>query len=207
MEIIVRNILLGIALAAPIGPAGIAVIKSGLQDGFTSGFKTGVGITMADATYLLVVFFGLSGFLHIPIVKVLLWALGAGVMIYLGYQSIKGPKRKIDLKESEKTIERNPLLAGYLINISNPIAIVFWVGIFGSMIDDSQSQSKIVVLLLSSTILIGILLWHSVMSILSSYGRRFLNEGFARSISIVAGIVLLIFGIKFAYNVIELMIV
>lgn len=204
MEIIIRNILLGIALAAPIGPAGIAVINNGLNFGFMFAFLTGVGITLADATYLMVVFFGLSSFIEIPIVKIILWTLGAIVLIYLGSQSISGALRGIDFEETEKSMDKNPLLSGYIINISNPIAVVFWVGIFSSMIDHSENKSKLVVLLFSSTILIGIFLWHFTMSILSNWGKRFLNEMTAKYISLAAGIALVLFGINFAHNVVTL---
>jgi L-lysine exporter family protein LysE/ArgO len=206
MEIIIRNIILGIALAAPIGPAGIAVIQNGLNHGFLRAFLTGVGITLADTTYLLVVFFGLSRFMRIPIVKVILWAIGAIVMMYLGYQSIKGAMREVDFGKTDKAISKNPLLSGYLVNISNPIAVVFWVGIFGSMIDNTESKSKINVLFLSSTILIGILLWHFTMSILSNWGKRYISERIVKYISTVAGIILVIFGMKFTYNVVTLLV-
>ena len=56
MDLVLRNILLGISLAAPIGPSGVAVIQNGLR----RAFLTGLGVTLADATYLLVVFFGIS---------------------------------------------------------------------------------------------------------------------------------------------------
>ena len=201
MEIIVRNVLLGIALAAPIGPAGIAVMQSGLNDGFRKAFLTGIGITLADTTYLLVVFFGLSNFIEILTVKLVLWTLGAIILIYLGYQSIKGAARRVDFRTVDQPVSRKPMLSGYLVNISNPLAVVFWVGIFGSSIDKSESASKLVMLLLSSTILVGILIWHTTMSLLSSWGQRYLNEKVVRYISIAAGIVLVGFGMKFAFSV------
>jgi len=34
-------------------------------------------------------FFGLSGFVHLPLVKVLIWTLGAIVLFYLGSMSIR----------------------------------------------------------------------------------------------------------------------
>ena len=37
MDLVVRNILLGISLAAPIGPSGVAVIQNGLGRGFRRG--------------------------------------------------------------------------------------------------------------------------------------------------------------------------
>ena len=200
---IVRNVILGISLAAPIGPSGVAVIQNGLRQGFLRAFLTGVGVTMADATYLLIVYFGLSSLVSLPLVKVLIWALGALVLLYLGYQSLREAGRQMDLETTSISMTRNPLLVGYLVNISNPIAVVWWVGIFGALLGTSASgTAKMRTLFSSSTILIGILLWHSTMSLLTHWGKRFLNETTAKCISIIAGIALVLFGLRFAYYVI-----
>jgi threonine/homoserine/homoserine lactone efflux protein len=197
---IIRNILLGISLAAPLGPSGVAVIQNGLQKGFVRAFLTGLGVTMADATYLLIVFFGVSSFISIPVVKVLIWTLGASLLLYLGFQNIRGGARRLDLLDKPLTASRNPLLIGYLINISNPIAVIWWLGIYGALLGVTTTGSaRMSSLLLSSTILVGILIWHSSMSLLTHWGRRFVNERTIEIISLIAGIVLALFGLRFAY--------
>jgi threonine/homoserine/homoserine lactone efflux protein len=198
---IIQNILLGIALAAPIGPAGVAVIQSGLRWGFRRAFLTGLGITTADLTYMLVVYFGLSGFIQIEWVKIAIWSMGALVLFYLGVQSIRDGGRKIDFEGTSVATARNPFLVGYLVNISNPIAVVFWLGIFGSLIGSVESAgSGSEALLRGLSILIGILSWHTTMSALTNWGKRFVNDKTARVISIIAGVALIGFGLRFAYN-------
>jgi threonine/homoserine/homoserine lactone efflux protein len=197
---LIRNILLGISLAAPIGPSGVAVIQNGLTRGFLRAFITGVGVTMADATYLLLVYFGLSSFISIPLIKILIWALGALVLLYLGAQSLQEAAQRVDLDRAMVPATRNPLLVGYLVNISNPIAIVWWLGVFGSLLGTvANGATKTSALLSSSTILIGILLWHSTMSLLTQWGKRILNEKTAKYIAGIAGLALVLFGLRFAY--------
>jgi threonine/homoserine/homoserine lactone efflux protein len=201
---ILRNIFLGISIAAPIGPASLAVIQNGLRRGFLRAFLTGLGVTVADATILLVIYFGLSGFVHLPLVKVLIWVFGAIVLFYLGSMSIREAQGKIDLETAKVSTTGNPLWVGFLVNISNPLAIVWWLGIFGSLLGSATgSAAKIDALLSSSTILIGILCWHCTTSLLTHWGRRFLNERTARVILVVAGVALILFGIRFAYNAIR----
>jgi threonine/homoserine/homoserine lactone efflux protein len=203
MNEIYRNVLLGIMLAAPIGPAGVAVIQSGLRWGFRRAFPTGLGITTADLTYMLLVYFGLSGFVSIPFVKILIWSLGALVLFYLGAQSLRDGGRKLDLETSSMNFSKNPYLVGYMVNISNPLAVVFWLGIFGSLISVAPGTDQgIGALTRGLSILFGILAWHTTVSILTHWGKRFVNEKTARVISIVAGAVLLLFGLRFAYNVV-----
>jgi L-lysine exporter family protein LysE/ArgO len=200
MNTLLGNISLGISLAAPIGPSGIAVIQNGLRQGFPRAFLTGVGVTLADATYLLVVFFGLSRFLEIMVIKASILGLGALALFYLGYRSIRDSMGQIDLDRQVVITARSPLLVGYIVNISNPIAVVWWIGVYGSLLSETAATtSSLAAMLMSSTILIGILIWHSSMSLLTHWGKRFLNERSARAITLIAGIFLILFGVRFAY--------
>jgi threonine/homoserine/homoserine lactone efflux protein len=148
-----------------------------------------------------VVFFGLSGLMTIPLVKVGLWIFGALVLLYLGIQSLREARRSIDLERSRLPADRNPLLVGYLVNISNPLAVIFWVGIFGSLLSATAGQTtRMGALLNSSAILVGILFWHTTLSFLTHYGKRLLNEKTARYITGAAGIALLFFALRLAYS-------
>jgi L-lysine exporter family protein LysE/ArgO len=197
---IIRNILLGITLAAPIGPAGVAVIQNGLRHGFARAFVTGVGVTMADATFLLVVFFGLSKFLECTVVKVAILCFGAVVLVYFGFRSLRGARDSLDLEGEFVATARNPLLVGYLVNATNPISVVWWSGVFGSLLSETiGNTSRLMALANSATILIGILLWHASMSILTHWGRRFINERLAGVVSVIAGVALTMFGLRFGY--------
>lgn len=72
MTDIIRNIILGISLAAPIGPVNIEVIRRGLNFGFFPAFLLSIGAASADTTYLLLIYFGLSSFIKVPIIKTLI---------------------------------------------------------------------------------------------------------------------------------------
>jgi threonine/homoserine/homoserine lactone efflux protein len=200
MGTFLRNIVLGISLAAPIGPSGVAVIQNGLRQGFLRAFLTGLGVTLADTSYLLLVFFGLSGFMQVRLVQILVWILGAVVLFYFGYRSLRGASTAIDLEREVVVTARSPLLVGYMVNISNPIAVVWWLGVFGSLLSETDAGlTRLSALASSATILIGILAWHSTVSLLSHWGKRFLNQRWAKYVSIIAGIALLFFGLRFGY--------
>jgi L-lysine exporter family protein LysE/ArgO len=197
---ILCNILLGISLAAPLGPAGVAVVQNGLRHGFFRAFVTGVGVTLADATFLFVVFFGLSKFLESTIVKVTILCFGAVVLVYFGFRSLRGAREGLDLKGEFVATARNPLLVGYLVNAANPISVVWWSGVFGSLLSETiGSTSRLMALANSATILIGILLWHASISILTHWGRQFINERLAGVVSVIAGVALTMFGLRFGY--------
>jgi threonine/homoserine/homoserine lactone efflux protein len=200
---ILQNILLGISLAAPVGPVTIEAIKRGLNSGFSPAFILSLGAASADATYLILIYLGLSNFIHIPIIKGAIWVFGGIVLMYLGILSIKKYYQKINLKGPSNYLNRNSYFTGYILNITNPMTIIWWVGIFGSLLGTSiQNYSKIVALLHSLSILFGVIIWSFLLSASLHWGKKIINENSLRYISLISGMVLIVFGVYFEYNAI-----
>jgi len=198
---LIQNIILGVSLAAPIGPVNIEVVKRGLRDGFWPAFLLSLGAASADTTYLLVIYFGLSNFITIPIVKTVIWFSGSVVLLYIGFLSTKEFFGKVDLQKPNPKTNRRSYLTGYFIAMSNPLTIVWWLGVFGAIVGSSiQNNSKAAALLNSLTIIIGVILWFFILSLLLHWGKRFINEKSMRYISLISGIAILGFGIYFLYN-------
>lgn len=201
MDLILQNIALGISLAAPIGPSSLTVIRNGVRRGFFAGFLAALGIVFADIVFLLLIYLGVSSFLSIPIVKTTTWIIGTFVLIYLGYKSITKPIKKVNLEDNKKA-KGQPLLEGLFVTLSNPMSIIWWFGVFGSVLSSStQNFSRLHALLISSTVLIGILFWQSGLALLTHWGKRFINEKNMKFVSTVAGLALIFFGLSFGYNV------
>jgi threonine/homoserine/homoserine lactone efflux protein len=55
-----RGFLIGLAIAAPVGPMALLCIRRTLERGWPSGFASGLGIATADGTYAGVAAFGLT---------------------------------------------------------------------------------------------------------------------------------------------------
>jgi threonine/homoserine/homoserine lactone efflux protein len=51
IEIVVRGFILGFAVAAPVGPIGVLVIRRTVAHGASVGLATGLGAAVADASY------------------------------------------------------------------------------------------------------------------------------------------------------------
>lgn len=191
-------------MAAPIGPASLAILQAGVRHGFRRAFATAIGVVLADATFLLVVFFGLGAVVEEPAVRVGLWSIGALVLVYMGARSLWDAIVGITLSESEQPYGRHPLLTGFAVNIANPLAIVWWLGIFGSLLaEGSESSRTWSGLPLAASVLLGILLWHTAIGLLSHGGRRWLNGRLLRVVTGAAGSALVAFGLRFAKLAIE----
>jgi threonine/homoserine/homoserine lactone efflux protein len=47
-DYLVKGLIIGFSVAAPVGPIGVLTIKQTLTEGRTSGFFTGMGAALAD---------------------------------------------------------------------------------------------------------------------------------------------------------------
>jgi hypothetical protein len=59
LDYLIKGIIIGFSIAAPVGPIGVLTIKRTLAEGRLSGFVTGMGAAMADAVYRFIAGFGL----------------------------------------------------------------------------------------------------------------------------------------------------
>ncbi|MDX8045603.1 LysE family transporter [Gracilibacillus sp. S3-1-1] len=202
ISIIGSYILLGISLSAPIGPINIAQFNKGIHHGFWHAWLVGVGGMLADILFMLIIYFGLADFLTTPIPKLLMWTAGFFILLYLGYESIRDAKKGISMAENQQY--ESPIksfFTGFLMAATNPLNIIFWIGIYGSVLAEAvHTIGKEQALLYSSAIFIGIMLWDVSMAAIAHISRKRLNHKVIQWITIAAGIILCIFGLNFGYQ-------
>jgi len=197
-NVFLSYLLLGLSLAAPIGPINAAQIDRGIKSGFLHAWLVGVGAVAADGIYMLIVYIGVVQFLEAAIVKTFLWSFGSFVLLYTGVESIMSAGKVNLIHERNKESLMKAFLSGFLMSISNPLTILFWLGIYGSILaKTAATYDRSQLILYSSAIFIGLLLWDVTMAGVSSSFRRFLTSGLLVFISFLSGFSLIGFGIYF----------
>lgn len=198
LTILFSYILLGLTLAAPIGPVNSARLDKGIKNGFWHAWMVGTGSMIADGFFMLMVFFGMVHFLDVPIIQIFLWLFGAFILIYSGVESISGIN-SITLADSRgKDSLAKCFLTGFIMSITSPLSILFWLGIYGSVLAKTAQVSETGSLLVySSMIFLGLTLWDIFVAALTTGLRNFLRIGTLRFISIISGLSLIGFGIYF----------
>ena len=68
--LLMKALVIGFAIAAPVGPIGILCIQRSLNHGFKVGLMTGLGAALADGCYGLIAGFGLTSLSSILITGV-----------------------------------------------------------------------------------------------------------------------------------------
>ncbi|PYI52077.1 LysE family transporter [Paenibacillus flagellatus] len=199
MSVFWSYLLLGLSLAAPIGPINAAQIRTGIRSGFVQAWLVGLGAMAADVLYMLLVYMGVVHFIDIAFMKTFLWLFGCFVLVYTGVETLvaAGRLHEGDGTRSDGTSLRS-FSSGFVLSATNPLTVLFWLGIYGSVL--AESAASLVpgkLLLYSLAIVLGILLWDLFMAGTASGFRRLLSPRFLTIVSIVSGLSLLVFGAYF----------
>ncbi|WP_163583105.1 LysE family transporter [Gracilibacillus saliphilus] len=203
MTIFLSYMFLGLSLAAPLGPINAAQINQGIKNGFLHSWMIGLGSIIAELFFILAVYFGVVHFLETPFMKTFLWSFGAFVLLYTGIESMVSTQ-SVQFREERDSL-RKTFTSGFLISISNPLSILFWLGIYGSVLANTIDKYDTLHLFwYSSAIILGVMIWDLSMALISSGSRRLLSEKTLKMISVVTGLSLIGFAIYFGYQAILL---
>jgi threonine/homoserine/homoserine lactone efflux protein len=193
MTSFISNFILGIALALPLGPVTLEILNRGLKGGLKKSLLVVAGTMLAELTYFSMVLLGMNKVAESFIVQNVLGLLGVGFLFYLGYGNVKEFFNK---KESKtKTKERNPFASGFLITFLSPLNFFMWAGIIALVMNANPSFFVI------SGILWGILFSYLCVSLVGSFGQRFMNKKRIKYVSLVAGLFLIFYGLKMFWNI------
>jgi L-lysine exporter family protein LysE/ArgO len=205
MSSLITYFLLGISLAAPIGPVNAAQLDNGIKNGFFSACVFGIGALLADVIYMLLVYLGVIKFIDMEFMRTFLWFFGCFVLTYTGIESmIKKEEFSLNSEQRGRPVLSRSLFSGFLISISNPLTILFWLGIYGSVL--AQTASKYThdqLLLYSSAMIAGILSWDFTMAGLASLAKNIFHTGFLKVISAASSLSMIGFGIYFGIQAIK----
>jgi L-lysine exporter family protein LysE/ArgO len=205
LSIFLSYIFLGLSLAAPIGPINAAQLDKGIKNGFFHAWLVGLGAMIADGVYMVAVYMGVVNFLELPFVKSFLWLFGFFVLVYTGIESLLTAGKVVSNDRLKDESAAKSFISGFLMSISNPLTILFWLGIYGSVLAKTAAEyDKSQILIYSCAIFIGLLLWDLTMAAVASSFRRFMTGRILALISILSGLSLIGFGLYFGYEAYKL---
>jgi threonine/homoserine/homoserine lactone efflux protein len=197
-------VVLGLSLAAPIGPMNLEVIKRGITSGFLQAWYVGLGGLSGDIMILIGIFFGLHQVIELTYVQIVMYVIGIFMLGYLGISSMKIAFSKVphlDRSEGLTSQGKNAYLTGFLIAIANPLSLLFWFGVFGTSLKVlMEVNSTIISLVCSFGIIVGLFLWNLNLCFTSHFSKKIMSERFMRGITLLAGIFLFGYAVNFVYH-------
>jgi threonine/homoserine/homoserine lactone efflux protein len=195
-SLFVRGFLLGFAVAAPVGPIGVLVIRRTLAAGPRAGFVSGLGAATADAAYGSVAALGLIAVARPLVGHAGLLRLGGGLFLcWFGYRTLVARPAR----EGEGGGDAVRLWSAYastlLLTVTNPMTVLSFAAAFAGLGLASGVAGPGAGLTLVAAVFLGSMLWWALLSGGVGLLRGALGTGALRAVNGVAGLLLLGFGL------------
>ncbi|MDG1008701.1 MAG: LysE family translocator [Amylibacter sp.] len=185
-------------LFATPGPVWVALIARALSGGFHSAWPLALGIVFGDVIWPLVTIFGISYLVSIYAdFMMVLKIFGAIIFVVMGLQLVRKPVTVFSTSESKLT---RPgmwagFVAGLLVILSNPKAILFYMGVLPSFFD-FRTITAWDILAICLISLVVPLFGNVVLALMVDRMRVFLASPTAvRKLNLISGVALISFGL------------
>lgn len=203
MRVLGTAYLLGLSVAAVLGPINILAIRTGLERGFRFAFLVGLGATAADGLYTLLAALGASAVVGRAGLRTLLWLLGAGMLAYLGGSGLLRSLRRPILFEGRAAgaTAWGCFLGALGATLGNPMTVASWAAVFGGLYAGMLEQVTIgLTFRLVAGVAFGTLTWFTALAAALQAGRRFVTPRALRAVSITSSGILLAFAAYFGWQ-------
>jgi threonine/homoserine/homoserine lactone efflux protein len=204
---LIKGLLIGLSIAAPLGPIGILCINRTLTAGPRMGFICGLGAAAADALY------ALAGAVALSVIgqwiiddRTALRVVGGIFLVYLGARTFMRPA--IVAPPPARTAMLLPpgahaaFMSTFLLTLANPMTMLSFAAIFAGlgvapvgtapgMIQGADSAAAALVL----GVFVGSALWWLVLSSVIGRLRHYIGVHTLTVINRVCGTVLTAFGL------------
>ena len=189
-----KGIIIGLAIAAPVGPIGVLCIRRSLAYGRMLGLVTGLGAATADAAYGAVAAFGLATISNFLVgQKFWLGFLGGLFLCYLGIRIFFSPPAKQDAEAHSGKLF-SAYLSTLFLTLTNPMTILSFMAVFAGFglatAPDYDNAS-----LLVAGVFLGSAGWWLLLSGVVAGLRSRLNLERMRLINQLSGGLILAFGL------------
>lgn len=193
---ILRGIVIGVVVSAPMGPVGIYCIQRTLDKGRLSGLYTGIGASISDLIYCLLTGFGLSfieDFINNHRSPIQL--IGSVVLIFFGIWLIrKKPDGSIAADADHGAPSREgDILKGFALTFSNPLILFLIIGLFAQFNFVIEGMKFYHYILGFVGIIAGALGWWWLVTYFVDKLRGHFTQRTMKFINMVIGIIILIF--------------
>jgi putative LysE/RhtB family amino acid efflux pump len=192
----VAGLGLGAVVAAQVGPVSLLCIRTGLRFGFRPAIAVGAGAAVVDALYGAAALIGLGGTLRGGSVRLVLGAIGAGVLVVMGVRTLWSAHRvRLGMEtEGEVVTPAAALRTAVAATASNPLTIVFWATAFAAASTASVVSTSGEAVALLAGVGIGSLAWFATLSAAVAVAGRRIRDRALYAVDLAAGTGLIGFG-------------
>ena len=205
--IIPVGIIIGILIAAPVGPVNVLCVQRAIERGFWGGVAAGIGSVLGDGLIALCAGLGVGAITGaIKNNRAIIQVAGGLALAIFGVRLyFAAPNLKIALgKDADSASLKDyvwDIPQTFFLTVTNPGALLGLATVFGGVSTFVEVQSTIDVLLLVAALMGGSLLWWISLSSLISRYRHLMDADRLQLVNRIAGTMLGGFGVLLLFEV------
>jgi len=192
--------LIGFSGAMMPGPMLGVAIEGSLRKGYIAGPLLVLGHGILEFTLVIAMIFGLQDIFTNPLIAGIIGLFGGTFLAWMGYDMIKSSLNKavsLRTQEGEKAGERNLILAGIMVSLTNPYFVVWWASTGIELVRRAYILGLAGVLAFFIGHILADFTWYTGLAFACAKGEKLLNDAVYRWIILCLGAFLILFSLKF----------
>jgi threonine/homoserine/homoserine lactone efflux protein len=199
LELFLRGLAIGFAVAFALGPIGLLVIRRTLDRGWAYGFLSGVGVATADATYGAIAAFGLTAITELLVgADRWLGIVGGAALVAMAVLALRrtlasdaGPVARTDSTRLDRPLAAWASMVG--LTLTNPATILSFGALFASIGAGTGGPAGAAAVV--AGVFLGSVAWWAILTGAVSALRARLTPRVVRGINVVAALIIGAFGV------------
>ena len=206
LALLAGGLVIGLLVAAPIGPVNLICIRRTLSYGQLNGFLAGLGAALGDGLFAIAAGFGVKAvFALIEDLGVVLQLAGAGLLIFYGLRVFIYATPPEIMRNPDGSIQRGSagdlaaaFASTFALTITNPATMVGFAASFAGLraiVDFQTSSIATWVLILS--VFAGSALWWFVVTAITGIFHQTIEHGTLKRMNQASGLLIFATGVVF----------
>jgi threonine/homoserine/homoserine lactone efflux protein len=136
IEAIIGGVLLGGVLALLVGPVFFMIINTSIKKGFLPASMLALGVLISDAAFVVLTYFGSSFIFYLKEYHTAVGICGGllifsfGVFTFFKKATVTADALEVIDDSRTRAID---VVKGFMMNSLNPSALLFWLGVAGTV--------------------------------------------------------------------------
>ncbi|GEO58772.1 LysE/ArgO family amino acid transporter [Companilactobacillus bobalius] len=203
MNFFLQGLTMGFAIEAPIGLANLFVINNALTQSRRRSYIAAFFVAFFDIALSIACFFGIGAIMkQFEWLKIAILLFGSLIVIYMGINLLRAETSEIGSKDTELTMFKT-ISTAFVMIWFNPQAIIDGSLMLGAFQVTLPVNSYPIFI---GGVVIASFVWFIGLNLVIAKFKDKFNAKVLRTINMVCGAVIILYGLKLFYNFITLII-
>ncbi|WP_093795975.1 LysE family translocator [Sporomusa acidovorans] len=192
---LIKGVILGFSIAAPVGPIGVLCIRRTLASGMANGFLSGFGAASADAVYGCIAAFGITAISTLLLDnRFYLHVFGGLFLLYLGVYTFRAVPSETAAAAAGKGL-LGAYTSAFFLTLTNPTTIMSFVAVFAGLGIGAAAGNFWLAGFMVFGVFVGSLLWWLLLSSVVNALRANIKQHHLKIVNQCSGVIIFGFGV------------